>query len=224
MRRLSRLPLPQSSFVYLHGFASSPLSRKAQFFAQHMRALGLEMPVPDLAEGDFTSLTITKQLALIERIAAGRPVRLMGSSLGGYLAALYAAGHPAQVERLVLLAPAFRLAERWAARTGPASMTEWERNGSLAYFHYGEKRELPLGWDFMTDARRYEGYPDFSQPALIFHGAADDVVPLEDSVDFVARHPNARLQVMNSDHELGDCMDAIWDQARGFWLAGGGAA
>ena len=176
------------------------------------------MAVPDLAEGDFSTLTITKQLSLVERLAAGQNVRLMGSSLGGYLSALYAARHPAQVERLVLLAPAFRLAERWAQRTGPSALADWERNGALPYFHYGEKRDLPLHWQFMADARRYDNYPDFHQPALIFHGADDSVVPLEDSVEFVATHPNARLQVMHSGHELGDCLDEMWTQMSSFLL------
>lgn len=182
-----------------------------------MRALGCEMAIPDLAEGDFAGLTISKQLALMEHLAAGRAVRLMGSSLGGYLAALYAERHPEQVERLVLLAPAFRLAERWEQRTGAAQMAEWERTGAMPYFHYGEKRELALGWEFLADARRYPAQPAFSQPALIFHGEADDVVPVEDSVEFVARHPNARLQVMSSDHELGDCLEEMWVQIRTFF-------
>jgi len=58
-------------------------------------------------EGRFEALTISGQL---QGDRAGRrrsSVILMGSSLGGYLAALYASRHPDQVERLVLLAPAF---------------------------------------------------------------------------------------------------------------------
>lgn len=200
----------------MHGFASSPQSRKAQFFAARFAEAGIEMAIPDLAEGDFRSLTITRQLHLVERLAGEARITLMGSSLGGYLAALYAARHAARVERVVLLAPAFCLAERWAAREGEEKMAAWERAGGMAYFHYGEKREMPLAWEFLTDARRYEGYPDFAQPALIFHGEADDVVPLEGSVEFVGRHPAARLQVMASDHELGDCLDVMWEQTKAF--------
>jgi hypothetical protein len=186
-----------------------------------MAGVGFALQIPDLAQGDFTGLTITKQLALIERLAERAPVVLMGSSLGGYLAALYAARHPEQVRRVVLLAPAFRLAERWETRTGPDNMAKWERSGRLAYFHYGEKREMNLGWEFLADSRRYEAYPDFPQPGLIFHGEADDVVPVEDSVEFVARHPRVRLQVMASDHELGDCLDEMWHQLAPLLALGG---
>ena len=191
----------------------------------------MELLVPDLAEGDFAGLTVTGQLAVVDRLAAAavdpglKPgtsaervagVTLIGSSLGGYLAALYAARHAAEVNRVILLAPAFRLAERWLEREGAQKIAEWERAGSLPYFHYGEKREIHLKWEFLADARRYESYPDFAQQALIFHGEADDVVPLEGSVEFVGRHPRARLQVMASDHELGNCLDAMWQQTKAF--------
>jgi len=205
----------------LHGFASSPQSRKAQYFRAQMAAAGRELIIPDLAQGDFGGLTLTGQLGLIRKIAGDSPagdsqVVLMGSSLGGYLAALYAARHPEQVRGAVLLAPAFRLAERWAERTGAEALAEWERQGSMPYFHYGEKREMALGWQFLADARAYEPYPDFGQPALIFHGEADDVVPVEDSVEFAARKANVRLQVMASDHELGDCLETLWAQTARF--------
>ena len=85
--------------VYLHGFASGRQSSKARYFQQLLEAAGIAVEVPDLADGDFESLTITGQLAVIDRVAAARPLDLMGSSLGGYLAALYAARH-AEVRRV----------------------------------------------------------------------------------------------------------------------------
>ena len=67
---------------------------------------------------------------MIEQACGKEPVTLMGSSLGGYLAALYAARH-AEVERLVLMAPAFCFPRRWAARYGrePREVreTRWRR-------------------------------------------------------------------------------------------------
>ena len=101
--------------VYLHGFASSPKSRKAQFFGRHLEGLGYAVEIPDLAEGDFEHLTLSGQLRVIERVAAGRAVTLIGSSMGGYLAGLYASRHP-EVERLVLLAPAFRIPAAFGRR------------------------------------------------------------------------------------------------------------
>ncbi len=69
-------------------------------------------------------------------------------------------------------------------------------------FHYGENRLLPLDYSLLADGARYEDYPDFQQPALIFHGAHDDVVPPQYSTEFAAAHPNARLEILDSGHEL----------------------
>jgi pimeloyl-ACP methyl ester carboxylesterase len=208
--------------VYLHGFASGPSSKKARYFRDRLRAAGFSVSVPDLADGDFERLTITGQLAALGRavaaIAAGGPVSLIGSSLGGYLAAPYAARRP-QVERLVLLAPGFRFATRWPQIQGAAAMQEWRRTGFLEVFHYGEGRALRLSYNMVDDPPRYEDEPDFRQPALIFHGARDDVVPPEYSAQFAASHPNARLELLEAGHDLLNVLDYMAARAVPF-LAG----
>ena len=106
-----------------------------------------------------------------------RPAILMGSSLGGYLAALYAARHPQQIERLVLMAPAFQFPRRWRERYSDPDWERWKREGSAPVFHYGEGREKRLGYRFVEDSAQYEDEPEFPQPALILHGVRDTVVP-----------------------------------------------
>ena len=208
--------------VYLHGFASGPSSQKAGYFRQRLEAAGLPVAVPDLSAGDFEHLTITGQLRVLDEtaraVSRGGPVSLMGSSMGGYLAALYAARHP-EVDRLVLLAPGFRFARRWPEVEGAAVMEEWRRSGFRNVFHYGQGRELRLSYELLEDAARYEDEPDFRQPALIFHGAHDDVVPSAYSAAFAATHPNARLQILDSGHELLNVLDAMARQIVPF-LAG----
>jgi hypothetical protein len=203
--------------VYLHGFASSPSSSKARFFRERLERAGARVEIPDLAAGDFEHLTISGQLAVLERAAAGLPVALMGSSLGGYLAALYAARHP-EVTRLVLLAPAFGFARRWPERLGPNTVDEWRTRGTMDVFHYADNRLHPLSYGLLEDAGRYEDFPDFHQPALIFHGAQDDVVPAELSRQFAAAHPNATLEVLESGHELLNVLEHMAAQVVPFLL------
>jgi len=193
--------------VYLHGFASSPLSSKAQFFRRKFAACGVPMEIPQLDEGRFEELTISGQLRVIERTVGERAAILMGSSLGGYLAALYAARHPSQIEQMVLLAPAFQFPRRWRERYSP---DDWKREGSIPVFHYGEGRERRLGYQFAEDAARYEDEPEFPQPALIFHGVHDSVVPAGISSAYAARHPNVDLVLLESGHELTDVLDPMW--------------
>jgi pimeloyl-ACP methyl ester carboxylesterase len=194
--------------LYFHGFASGPGSSKARFFASRFAARGVTLEIPDLAGGDFEHLTLTGQLDRIERLAHGDAVSLMGSSMGGYLAALYAAAHP-EVRRVVLLAPAFGFARRWPEALGRECVDEWRRTGWMETVHYAEGRPRRLHYGLLEDGLRYPDYPDFRQPALIFHGAHDDVVPAAFSGTFAAAHPNAALDVVDSGHELHNVLDAI---------------
>ena len=204
-----------SRFIYLHGFASGPSSKKARFFSERFAELGIGLEVPELAEGNLAGLTISGQLAVVERIAAGEPVSLIGSSMGGYLAALYAARHP-EVERLVLLAPAFSFLSRWPETLGAEVMEQWRRTGTLRIFNYAQVQDADLGYQLIEDAAQYEAYPDFGQPAVIFHGRKDTVVPADYSVKFAAGHANARLELLNSDHELVNVLDDMWMEAQPF--------
>ncbi|MGI8960426.1 MAG: alpha/beta hydrolase [Bryobacteraceae bacterium] len=205
--------------VYLHGFASSPESRKAHFFYEQLQQFGFVVTVPDLAEGDFERLTISAQLRVIERTSGNNPIILIGSSLGGYLAALFATRHP-EVDRLVLLAPAFDFHQLWITQLGPERLAAWRESGAIRVFHYAAGRELPLGYQFLEDASHFEPFPDFCQPTLIFHGNHDPVVPVIYSSEFVEAHANARLVQLESGHELTDVLDAIWRQSRRFLVDG----
>jgi uncharacterized protein len=199
--------------VYLHGFASSPQSSKAQFFKRKLNEQGIDVEIPRLDGGNFEQLSITSQLAIVEETVAGRPAILFGSSLGGYLAALYAARH-AEIESVVLLAPAFQFPSRWRHRYSADQLARWKQDGSVPVYHYGEKREMRLGYQLIEDAAQYEEEPDVRQPALIFHGTKDDVVPASVSQTFAATHPNAELRLMDSGHELTDVLEPMWSLVR----------
>jgi pimeloyl-ACP methyl ester carboxylesterase len=205
--------------VYLHGLASGPSSTKARHLRARLEFAGARVDVPDLAAGDFENLTISGQLATLESVARpdGRAesVALVGSSMGGYLAALYAARH-AEVTRLVLLAPAFGFAGRWPLRLGPDAMERWRSTGSMDVYHYGDGRMRPLSYRLMEDAAQYEDDPDFHQPALIFHGAHDGVVPANVSRSFAATHSNVQLEIVDSGHELLNVLDYMAPRIVGF--------
>ena len=197
--------------LYLHGFASGPSSSKAQYFRRRLESAGAVVEVPDLAAGDFEHLTITRQLAIVDRAARNETVTLIGSSMGGYLAALYAARH-SEVDRLCLLAPAFQFAARWHERLGPEQIEAWRLAGSVDVYHYGDRRMHPIGFELLRDSEAYEPFPDFRQPALIFHGIHDDVVPATYSEQFAADHPNVRLEVLDAGHDLLNVLDYMAEQ------------
>ena len=99
-------------------------------------------------------------------------------------------------------------------------MEQWKRTNTLKVFHYSEGRELELGYQLVEDAEQYEAYPDVELPVLIFHGRHDTVVPPELSVAFAERHSNARLHLLDSDHELTNVLDTMWIETEEFLFGG----
>lgn len=202
--------------IYLHGFASGPGSRKAQVFKERLENAGWSCDIPALDGGDFEHLTISGQLAILDRMVADEEVTLLGSSMGGYLAALYAARHLNSVKQVVLLAPAFGFAHRWPERLGDEALRNWEETGFLEIYHYAACRPARVHFGLLADGRKYEGFPRVLQPALVFHGRQDSVVPYEFSLEFQALHPAARVHLYDAGHELTEVIDQMWEETARF--------
>ena len=206
-----------ASIIYLHGFASSPNSKKARIFRDRFASIGTEIEAPELASEGFHNLTISGQLQVIESTAAGKRISLIGSSLGGYLAALYAARHP-EVDKLVLLAPAFGFARRWEEELGPDVLEQWRATGSREVMNYATGGPASLGWQFLEDARKYEEEPAILHPCLIYHGVHDDVVPVSASRSFARTRTCSELREVDSNHELLNVIDEVFEGSRAFLL------
>jgi pimeloyl-ACP methyl ester carboxylesterase len=206
--------------LYLHGFASGPSSHKARVLSERFRSIGVQVEVPDLTPGEdgFERSSPSSMLAVAERALAGAPPphAVIGSSLGGYLAAVIASRDPS-IERLVLMAPAFRLFERWSARLTQAQRDDWRRNG-LETMHFASNRKRRIGWQFFEDAGRFPAFPEVRIPTLCIAGTRDETVPIADVEAFVARTPSARLVAVDDGHELAASLDRIFEEARAFLL------
>ncbi|WP_445253242.1 YqiA/YcfP family alpha/beta fold hydrolase [Nostoc sp. 106C] len=199
-------------FIYLHGFASSPNSAKARDISDRFAQIQTKLKIPDLNAGDFSQLTITRQVTQVvaEFPHDSVPVTLIGSSLGGLTAAHLGQKYP-QVQRLVLLAPAFGFLSHWLPKLGEEQVRRWQHEKYLKVYHYGEGRELSLSYDFVTDAGQYQ--EDLLQrpiPTLILHGTKDEVIPITASRDFARLRPWVDLVELDSDHSLGNVMEEIW--------------
>ena len=206
------------SIIYLHGFASGTQSQKGRYFHNQFAVVGADVVQPELVEGEFRDTTISAQLEVVDRAAREHePALLIGSSLGGYLAALYASREPGRVPALVLLAPAFDFARRWPERLGAEQMDAWKRNGEMQVYHYGRQGVASIGYRFFEDALRHEAFPAAPQPTLIFHGRYDDLVDPQASVQYAWGKPQVELERMDSDHQLLDVLKPIWERASRFY-------
>jgi len=204
-------------YLWLHGFASGPTSSKGQFVKARLRERGIDLFIPDLNAPSFFALTVSRMLAQIDEVAAGDEVVLFGSSLGGFTAATWAATREGRTRALVLLAPAFDLARRWAERMDAAELERWRRSGRLAFDHYAWGRKEDLSYEFLADAERYEPFPLPSCPTLAIQGKKDDVVDPSLAREFVGRMDRrARLLELDEGHELNADLPALWKHIEGF--------
>ncbi len=197
-------------YIYLHGFASGPKSAKAIYLGDRFAKVGIPLVVPDFNQNDFYHLTLSRQIEQVEALLpVDTPVTLIGSSFGG-LTAVWVAQRQPQIERLILLAPAFQFAHSWLPKLGDR-LHQWQTKGAIEVYHYTEKRQLLLSYDFVTDLYQYDDHHlQRLVSTLILHGRDDQVVPVEASQGFAASRPTVQLVELNSDHSLGNVLQNLW--------------
>jgi pimeloyl-ACP methyl ester carboxylesterase len=206
------------NYIYLHGFASSPQSYKAQYLGDRFKEAQINLQIPNLNQSDFSHLTLSRQIEQVKTIFPGdrEPVTIIGSSFGGLTAAWLGEKY-SQVERLILLAPAFNFSEHWLSKLGEEVIQKWQQSEYFSVYHYGEKRSLPLHYQFVVDCDRYpESELKRSIPTLIFHGIYDDIIPIQASQNYARDRPWVELIELDSDHTLGEVTPEIWQKIKKF--------
>ena len=218
---------------YLHGFASSARSSKAAFFARKFRDRQIELQTPDFNEPDFSTLTVTRMIdqvgaamaALKGPLYVRRPgalapadasdVALIGSSLGAVVAIQSALRWPKRVQRLVLLAPALEFNRERLGNLG--DVDAWERDNRLDVFHYAYGRIIPIHYDIVRDAGRYDCVNvELPQPTQIFQGRRDTAVNPEAVERWAGLRPGVELHMLDDDHQLMGSLDYIWREMARF--------
>ena len=221
-------------WVFLHGLGSDRHGDKARRFRDHLAGRGPGFLALDFtghgdSGGDCLGLSLTRNLDDLDRAvgfvrerAPEAPVHLAGSSMGGIAALWYAALHPAAARRVFAIAPAFLMAARLAASLSAAARRDWATNGAFP-LAVGD-RELRIGWGGVADEGRYP-FDDLANrlqtSALLIHGDADAVVPVELSRDFAAACAAAELvEIEGGDHRLSEEKDLLFEI---MWTAASGA-
>lgn len=115
-------------------------------------------------------------------------IYLFGASQGGMVSALVAEKREEQIKAMMLLYPAFCIADDWQKRFPtkedvPEQIVLWD---------------VPLGRTYFDAVRNFridEQTGKFTRPVLIMHGTEDGVVPIAYSEQAVGRYSDARLEV-----------------------------
>jgi len=214
---------PPPRFLYLHGFASGPGSKKGRAFSDHfapraaIQRLNLRVP-------SFEHLRLSTMIdTVIEAIGDARDrAVVIGSSLGGLTAARAAERDP-RIAALVLMAPAFQIAARWRQQLGD-DLEVWRQRGWHEVIDHTTGAPARVDFGFFDDLVAVDAEPpDVRVPTLILHGRNDDVVPIEHSRRFAAGKRHVRLIELDDDHELVTSIPILLEHAERFlapWLDG----
>jgi pimeloyl-ACP methyl ester carboxylesterase len=204
---------------YLHGFASGASSTKARWLAGRLEPHGVELLCPDFNLPDFSTLTVTRMIADVERWIAplgDERVAAFGSSLGA-LVAYHAAARNHRIDRLILFAPALDIAPSLRRGLGGTRVDEWQRQGSLEVFHFGYNRPQRVNYTLFEDCERYDPFATpIDIPILIFQGRRDEAVNPEMVERFASTRPNVELHLLDDDHQLIASLPYIWEHSSRF--------
>lgn len=154
-------------YVYVHNLLSGAGDSFAgNYLSDALGTIAIELESPDLVDGDdnFTVTSALEKLTNELKKKSGdkeRPLRLIGSSTGALVAALYAERNRGVVDKVFLLAPT------------------WELSKCLGNFE--SKYGIKFTDAFREDAKTLPDYPTVTCPAYVVHGFDDDVSPLQNS-------------------------------------------
>lgn len=213
--------MPISHVLYLHGFASSPGSTKANFFCERFTREGMTCHIPDLNVPSFETLTLTAMIgavaAAIRNLPAAGDVGLIGSSMGG-LTALhfmnrYRESEAKRVKQVVLMAPALEFMANRNTQMGEDGLAAWQSAGHIDFFHYAHNKAFPVHYGLVEDVQGYDSYAvTLDAPITIFHGKQDASVDYGQSVRYADANDNVTLHLLDSDHQLLDQTEFMWTE------------
>ena len=190
--------------LFAHGFEGSPTGSKPTYMKE---ALGWKVTAPKMSELGWSIASQTD--VLIKHLDEGEYDLVVGSSMGGLAAANASSMRPSEDIRILLIAPAFGLAENWEGmeETGRSA---WKTTGERRYT--GFELDIVLPWEFMESAERMS-WPIPAHPTSIMHGRFDEVVPISYSRKVNESCKNVTLYETDDGHRMKDSLSLIQEIA-----------
>ena len=190
--------------LWAHGLEGSPNGSKPTWIIEN---LGWDVVAIDMSQKGWTIAEQTK--VVYDKISEIDDFDLiMGSSYGGLAIANAASELLDRDMRIVLMAPAFGLAENFQNIAGKEGLEEWENSGYRPYFHHGLNKEIKLDWNFMISARKMS-WPKINHPTVIIHGVFDEIVQIKSSRKVAESNSNVELIEVEDGHRLGKSLHFI---------------
>jgi len=186
--------------LFAHGFEGSPTGSKPTYMKE---ALGWDVTAPKMSELGWSIASQTE--VLIRHLDNEEFDLVIGSSMGGLAAANASSMRPQKETRLLLIAPAFGLAENWEGME-EAGRSAWKTTGERRYTGY--ELDIVLPWEFMESAEKMS-WPAPAHQTAILHGKYDEVVPISFSRKVAEGCENVTLHETDDSHRMKESLRFI---------------
>jgi pimeloyl-ACP methyl ester carboxylesterase len=205
--------------LFITGFLSKRWGNKSKALAQWCEEKGWGFCCYDVrgfgeSEGSFADYTlsdwITDARLVLDSLKNGPPITIVGNSLGGWIAWLMAQEFQ-EIERLILIAPAFNMMGVRARSISEERRQTWLASGWMPWDDEPAHKDRPLSWKWVEESEAYwKTTFDRLRPVntTILHGLQDTAILPGGSSEFVeqllADNPAfpVDLQLIPGDHRL----------------------
>ncbi len=205
--------------LFITGFLSKRWGSKSKALAQWCEEKGWGFCCYDVrgfgdSEGTFADYSLSDWIAdartVLRTLESGPPLTLVGNSLGGWIAWLMAQEFE-QIERLLLIAPAFNMMGLQAKSIDPERRQAWQGTGWMPWDDEPAHKDWPLAWKWVEESEAYwkSSFDRLKQVhTTIVHGLQDRAILPGGSRQFVeqllakdASFP-VDLNLVPGDHRL----------------------
>ena len=206
-------PAPRGAVILCHGMESNKDSEKLVSLGEALArreilALRFDFSYVGESSGKFEDITYSGEVddlkaayALVQSRNVSK-IAILGSSMGGTVALLFAAAKPELAALVTVAAPVHP--EQFPRRTlTPKQIDEWRNRGFT--LHHGQRLNVSLLND-LEKINILEAAAHIACPVLIVHGDADEVVPVKEAHELHACLMNSKrlLILRGGDHRLSD--------------------